>query len=52
LRPGLSGKIEVHDDLFLLLHLLLFLCSVVPNAIHSAVIVAGVEVFVVKLSSW
>ena len=50
-RPGLSGKVEVHDNLLLLLHLLLFLYCVVPNAIQSAVVVARVEFLIVKLSS-
>lgn len=50
-RPGLSRKIEVHDNLLLLLHLLFFLCCVVPNAIQSAIVVARVEFLVVKLSS-
>ena len=50
-RPGLSGKIEVHDDFLLLLHLLLFLYCIVSNAIESAIVVARVEFLVVKLSS-
>lgn len=49
--PCLSGKVEIHDDLLLLLHLLLFLCRVVSNAIQPAIVVAGIEVLVVKLSS-
>ena len=52
LRPGLSGKIKVHDNLLLLLHLLFLLCGIVTNAIQSAVIVARVEILIVKLSSW
>ena len=51
LRSGLSRKIEVHDNLLLLLHLLFFLCCVVPNAIQSAIVVARVQFLVVKLSS-
>lgn len=50
-RPGLSRKIEVHDDLLLLLHLLLFLYCVMSNAIQSAIVVARVEFLIVKLSS-
>jgi len=52
LRPGLPGKIEVHDNLLLLLHLLLFICGIVASAILSAVIVTRVEFHIVKLSSW
>ena len=51
-RPGLSRKIEVHDNLLLLLHLLLFLYCIVSNAIESAIVVARVEFLIVKLPSW
>ena len=51
-RPGLSGKIKIHDNLLLLLHLLLFLYRIVPNTVHPAVVVTRVELLIVKLSSW
>ena len=52
LRSGLSGEIKVHDNLLLLLHLLLLFYGIIADAIQSAIIVARVEILVVKLASW
>lgn len=39
-RSCLSRKIKIHDNLFLLLHLLLFICAILTNAIQPAFIIA------------
>jgi hypothetical protein len=47
----LSGKVEVHDNLLLLLHFLLLFHRLVSTTVQSAIVVAGIEVLVIKLSS-
>lgn len=48
----LSRELEIHDNLLLLLHLLLFLGCVITHAIQPAVIISRVEVLIVEFSSW